>query len=363
MRARELTFRQLFEFPLFRVAIFLAVFVLLTLAISQLWQIFLPVFIGLILGYITNPLIQKCDQRWGVDRRLSAALFLMGAVSILGLTAYLAFPIVLDQLSALFSRVPEYIEFVEKKTSLDLGAFKKENLTDNKWFNAKDLVNGSGQVLTVVTTFLSQTTYILFALLMIPIFWFSFAVFLGPIKDWLDHFIPMSKKKEVHSLLKKMDKAVFGFFRGRLIVASIMGVMFSIGWWWAGVPFWFVLGMITGYLSIVPYMAALGWPVAVLLTYAEINHSGEASFAFMDVLFWPSFVYGVVQFIEGWFLTPYIQGEKTDLSVSAVLIVVFIGGSVGGILGMLLAIPLASCLKLFLNECVFPELRAWAANN
>jgi len=81
------------------------------------------------------------------------------------------------------------------------------------------------------------------------------------------------------------------------------------------------------------------------------------------VLVWPSVVYIVVQSIESWVLTPVIQGKSMEMSVVAVLIVMFVGGAVGGLYGLILCIPAAACGKILLNEVYLPKLKKWAAEN
>jgi predicted PurR-regulated permease PerM len=71
-------------------------------------------------------------------------------------------------------------------------------------------------------------------------------------------------------------------------------------------------------------------------------------------------IYWVVQSIESWLLTPWIQGKSMEMSVPTILIVIFIGGAVGGLYGLLLCIPIAACGKILLREVFLPRLEAWA---
>jgi predicted PurR-regulated permease PerM len=83
----------------------------------------------------------------------------------------------------------------------------------------------------------------------------------------------------------------------------------------------------------------------------------------LAVVVWPSLVYGVVQFLDGWILTPWVQSGQTNMSAATVLIVVFIGGAAAGLWGMLFAIPVAACIKILVDEFVLPRLRGWAATH
>jgi predicted PurR-regulated permease PerM len=160
-----------------------------------------------------------------------------------------------------------------------------------------------------------------------------------------------------------MDQAIGQFFRGRLLTSIIMGVLLSAGWFLAGVPYWFVLGMLTGVLNIVPYLSAVTWPVAIIIKYVDALTGGGDTGDFLSIALWPSAVYVGVQLLENWVLTPLIQSGTTNLSAFTIIVVVLIGASVGGVLGMLFAIPIAACGKILLQEVALPPLRRWAAEH
>ncbi len=159
-------------------------------------------------------------------------------------------------------------------------------------------------------------------------------------------------------LLSEMDQAIGAFFRGRLLIALLMSVMLGAGWFWVGMPYWILLGLGAGLLSLIPYAASLIWPFAILLKYLDMSmgSSGTDNY-WMQVLVWPSAVYLGVQIIEGWILTPWVQSQSTDLSAATILLVVLIGGALGGVLGLILAIPFAACLKILAKELIIPRIR------
>jgi predicted PurR-regulated permease PerM len=115
------------------------------------------------------------------------------------------------------------------------------------------------------------------------------------------------------------------------------------------VPYALLLGLLTGLLTIVPYLCTVGWPVALLAKYIDVLSSSGAV-AWTDILLWPSVVFVIVAFAEGWMLTPWIQSETMEMSALTVLVAVIIGGGLGGALGMLLAIPVTACGKIILEE-------------
>ena len=72
-------------------------------------------------------------------------------------------------------------------------------------------------------------------------------------------------------------------------------------------------------------------------------------------------VYGIVQTIEGYVLIPMIAGKATNLDPVTILVAVLAGGSIMGVYGMLIAIPVAACLKILCTEVLLPKVRAWTS--
>ncbi|MEM7230362.1 MAG: AI-2E family transporter [Planctomycetota bacterium] len=156
------------------------------------------------------------------------------------------------------------------------------------------------------------------------------------------------------------SNAVAGFVRGRIVISIVMGILLAIGWFFVGVPYSLIIGIITGIFCAVPYLGLVGLPAAILLL---ILHQGtlpdaEQTGLFMCLLL-PTIVFVVVQLIEGYVLTPAIAGKATNLDPVSILVAVLAGATLLGVYGMLLAIPIAACGKILLLEIVRPKVRDW----
>ena len=147
-----------------------------------------------------------------------------------------------------------------------------------------------------------------------------------------------------------------GSFRGRLTIAFGSVVLYSLGWAMAGIRYWFLLGIDHRYpddhsLRILDRLA-----LAVLLKYLDVLSANGVGLDPMTILVWPSLAYLLVQFIESWLLTPWVQSQSMDMNAVTVLIVLFVGGALGGFYGLLLAIPLSACAKILGEELLLPQL-------
>lgn len=195
-------------------------------------------------------------------------------------------------------------------------------------------------------------------LFLIPFYFFFFSLWYADVAKFINRMIPERGRGRTRELLKKMDEAVAGFVRGRILISVIMSVMFVIGYMFVGVPYAILLGILAGFISIVPYLGLVAIPVSIVLMFiGQLEVVAADRMAWWGVLLWPTIVYAVVGTIDGWILTPWIQGKSTNLDPITIFVAILAGGSVLGVYGMLIAIPVAACLKILLSEVVLPKLR------
>ncbi len=346
------------------------------LGLGLLWvaytlrSVLTPVLIALVLAYLFHPLISWADNKWRVPRPLSAALVLVLLTVIgLGFAAWLG-PVLVEQVDTLAHKVPDYFQVLTKRYGFELGnlseqlvALAQKGQKDPLLF-LKPMFTGTGEAFGFIGLVIGVTTQVVLSSVLIPVYFFFFSWSFDRMLTHLKAFLPASQKRGVLDILRQMDQAVSGFFRGRFIIALITGVLFAIGWAVTDVPYWFILGMGTGLLSIIPYASILGWPLALFLKYLDVlTAAGNGGIDWLAVLVWPSIPYLIVQFAEGWVLTPWIQSKSADLSTVTIIIVVLIGGALAGFYGLLLAIPIASCVKVLLKELLVPQLTLWAKDS
>lgn len=149
---------------------------------------------------------------------------------------------------------------------------------------------------------------------------------------------------------------VVAFFRGQVIIVVIQGILYGIGFQLAGLPYGFFIGFVLGLLNIVPYLGnILG--LGVTLPLAWFGPGGS-----LARLCWVLGIFVAVHTLDTYFITPRVMRSKTGLSSFVVIFSIFFWGSViGGILGMLLAIPLSAFVvvfwRLLVKDYIHPLMR------
>ena len=125
-----------------------------------------------------------------------------------------------------------------------------------------------------------------------------------------------------------------------------------------GIPYSLPLGALAGRLNLVPFMSLLALPPALVLSYLEAAQN-DTNWVLPVLL--AMGVYMAVQALESFVLTPCIEARSSGLHPITTVVALLIGATWAGLLGMLLAIPIASTLKVFAVEYVLPEIRRLAA--
>ncbi len=218
----------------------------------------------------------------------------------------------------------------------------------------------SGRI-TIATGLATVTSIgmLLFGLFLTGFFFFFLSTGYAKVRGFGFEVLPHEHRDRIVDLLKQMDAVVAGFVRGRITIAIIQSVIFTILYWIIGVPAPLIFGPLVGILSIVPYVALLGIPVTIIAL--AIDNSGW--FAFQGSWWWtlgaPVAVYFLGQAVDDYLLTPAIQGKATNMDTPTILFASLAGGILAGIYGLLLAIPVAACVKLLLREFFWPRFHAW----
>lgn len=261
--------------------------------------------------------------------------------------------------SLLDKAVSQVIGVDRNRQLLEMGAERLRNL------DAAVIAGWALQSLDVgvglVGSAISFTSYLALSAVIVGFCFFFFSWKFDAILAWFEPFIPAASKDHTLDVLKKMDSAVSSFVRGRVIQSLVMMVLLVIGFKLAGVPYWFLLGVATGLMNLVPFLPAVGWIIALILTVmTTLANGGDFT---IGLLLWPSVAYFAAQGLDGWLVEPVVQGKATNLDPLSVMLVVLVGGTLLGLLGMLLAIPLAACVKILAREMLLPKIREMAAES
>lgn len=330
-------------------------------SIGAIGSVAFPLFLSLLLAYLLDPTVDSLEKR-GLSRTLSISLILLVGLGFVTLFSVFLYPTLTTQVSKIMEHVPRLLTTLQEdllpwlESQFDFNLPPTLSVAFDRYgeqiSNAlPGALQQAGQWGTNLLTRTGVLVSSILNLVMIPIFTFYFLRDFDTGRLSLVRYIPAKNRDTVIDRLKLMDVAVGQWFRGQLQVSGILAVLYAIGLaivfgiFGLDVQSGIVIGLLTGFLNVVPYFGfAIGSVLAVLV--AVIDWSGWGPL--IGVLI----VYGVIQLLESYLITPKIVGDKVGLKPVTVIIVLLIGGHIAGLLGVLLAIPFAGAFKVILPDLV-----------
>lgn len=222
-------------------------------------------------------------------------------------------------------------------------------------------VNATGDALSAAFSTAKAIGITGFQAFLTAFFFFFLSSSYGGVRSLGVRLIPSDRRERTADLVQQMDRVIAGFVRGRLTIAGIQCVFFVLGYFIIGTPAPLILGVAVGVLSIVPYLALVSIPVSVLLMALESSTGLRGEWWW--IVFAPIVVYQLGQMLDDYVLTPWIQGKSTDLDTPTVLFASIAGGILAGVYGLLIAIPIAACIKILIREVLMPRYMEWVAGD
>lgn len=195
-------------------------------------------------------------------------------------------------------------------------------------------------------------------LMLLPVYTYFLLFELERIHDFVRSHVPKKERDRVTRIGRAVGAVIANFFRGRLLISLLKGLMISVGLTLLGVPHGFLLGMLAGFLSLIPFVGPtvgfIGTELVALQQFDGVGHGGLWILGLIGAIF------ALAEFLEGYVLIPKILGDSLGLHPVVILVAVFIGGAALGLFGFLLAIPLAATLIILFRELVMPALADFA---
>lgn len=311
-----------------------------------------PLAVAGILALILKPAVLLCERRLKTSRPFAISLIylLFSGLLLLGIT--LVLPVVLDQLFRLVDDFPSIIQsaktFLASRVPYSQEVLDRlGNVSFEEWGQRLDdeLQRLGPLFLKAVReagTWINGLLLFVTGALLVPIYLVFFLHMdnnpLPRLQEQVS-FVSKSLRDDASFLVEQFVHMVVAYFRGQVIIALILAVLFSAGFFLIDLRFSLLLGTLVGLLNLVPFLGTI-FAVVVVLPMAFLQPDGG-----LAMLGLATAVMIVVQLAQDYFLTPRIQGRETGLHPMAIIVSLFFWGTaLGGILGMILAIPLTAFL-------------------
>ena len=334
------------------------IFILAGIALI-LWVLYLlkPVvlpFVGAFLvAYLFSPLVDKL-HKIGLPRWLSISAVFIGIGVVITLAFWYLVPLVWEQLMYAKNSIPSGIHWANYKflpwLSDSFNLVPMELDVDQISAAIMEYVqtNYSADSIQAMIAKLAQSglnfIQIGGTVVLIPIIAFYFLLDWDRMLDSFRRLIPRRHEEQTLVIVKECHSVLGAFVKGQFLVMVLLGVVYAMGLQLIGLEVGLIIGMVAGLCSIIPY---LGFAVGIIA--AVIASLFQFGIDWMQLLL-VGVVFMIGQAVEGYILQPFLLGDKIGLSPVAVVFAVLAGAQLGGILGMLIALPVAAVIVVLLRH-------------
>jgi predicted PurR-regulated permease PerM len=336
-----------------------------------------PLAVAAVVACLLSPVVDWLEKRHVPRTRAIVLVFIVAFAVVTGVLASVL-PQVVVETQQLAAKIPEYSERLQQRIGKFIAeppAFLHHLLsapasTDTDT-NSPDATNNPA--FASATTWLAETLPtlgswllgkigrvasgfgMLAGMVLIPVYAFYFLLEKRGIQNHWKEYLPVREsavKDEIIFVLDAISQYLIAFFRGQVLVAMCDAVLYTIGFLIVGVNYAFLLGFVALFLTIIPYLGAFVIFITAL-TLAFVQY-GDWAHPLMVMG-----VFAVVQTLEGTFISPKIIGDRVGLHPLVIIIAVMTGTTLlGGILGGVLAIPLAAALRVIMARYVWVKREA-----
>ena len=316
--------------------------------LSFLAIIMLPLVISAILYYLIKPLVGLIERR-GVNR--TASIFIVYAIIVaLLIWAVASFiPMIEGQLTSFVENLPAYVKSVNVESSKLLKSpwltnYQSElqdmlaNISDKAVDYAESF---SKNAIDWASSFASAIARVTLAIIMSPFILFYFLRDSHKMKEGLIKALPTRMRRPTSRILGDINKQLAGYVQGQVTVAIVVGIMFTIFFNMIGLRYAATFGIIAGFLNMIPYLGSFLAMVPVVIM-------GIVQGPIMLIKILVTFV--VEQTIEGRFVAPLVLGSKLSIHPITIMFILLTSGSMFGIWGVFLGIPVYASIKVVVKE-------------
>jgi len=322
--------------------------ILIADAVRVIW---LPIVFAAGLVFLLDPVV-RAFERLRVPRPVGTLLAFVVLSALVVAVLALVFPTVREQaldfveeLPALYIGVVDWARSVGASIGLDLDALIGQQAIED-WLadpeNQEALRNlifgfgaGAGQLIRGVTE-------AIVVLGLAPILALYILIDLNRFKASAIELTPAKHREEVAFIGSEVGTALGSFVRGQLLVALIVGIASSVGMWLIDLPFWLLIGILAGVLNLIPFVGPLvGGALAVMVALLSGNP--------IQAL-WAVAIFVVIQQVDNHVITPVIQRTRVHLSPLVIVLALVVGGSLAGLLGVLVAVPATAAIRILVGH-------------
>lgn len=333
--------------------------------LKHLSGVLLPFFIAWLLAYLIYPLVHFFQCRLRLRNRAMSIFCALFTITLAGvLCFYLLVPPMLTEFGRFKDLLIDYLSNPGTNGSnipRQLNQYLHDNISPESihmLVGDRPLLDALKETLPRVWAILVESMnllYSIFTLFIILLYVVFILMDYERISSGWVHLLHPKYREATVRLLTDVKESMNHYFRGQAFVAACVGVLFSIGFLLIDFPLAIGLGIFIGILNMVPYLQVIGYLPTILLAILKATDTGGN---FWMILASATAVFIVVQIIQDGFIVPRVMGRITGLNPAIILLSLSIWGSLMGMLGMIIALPLTTLMLSYYQRYIASRERS-----
>lgn len=330
------------KFPFYvRLACILISLAIIFFFLSVANEILVPILLSMLFAILLRPLVSFYNVRLRFPHVLAVLISVLIFILVIsGIIFFISWKItdIADDWNKIKGNLLIHYHSIQQwvKQSFHISYYEQEKYIQQASKNS--LTGGPA----IVGNTLSSFTSVLLNLILVPIYTFLFLLYRNLFLKFLSKLF-RENREILQEILFEVKSAVQSYLVGLLIELCIVSSLTTIGLMIIGVNYAVLLGVITGVLNLIPYIGIL--IAAGLSIVATLTTSAEISIIFGVIA-----VNAVVQLIDNNLLVPMIVSSKVKINAFVSIVAIIIGGALGGVAGMFLAIPMIAIMKVVFDR-------------
>lgn len=326
--------------------------------IKRLGGVLLPFFIAWLIAYLIYPLVTFFQYRLKLKSRVVSIFCALLTLAGIGTAAfYLLVPPMIQEFGRVKDLLIEY--FTNSSYGSNVPRTLSEFLRDNidpqflqNLFQEKSLLDALQEAMPPLWSLVTESINLLYGIFTVFII-LLYIVFIlldyESIADGWPRLLPVKYRSFVTGIMNDVKDGMNRYFRGQAFVALCVGILFSIGFLIIDFPLAIGLGLFIGVLNLVPYLQIIGFIPTVVLAILKAADTGGN---FWLILAAALAVFAIVQAIQDGFIVPRVMGKITGLNPAIILLSLSVWGSLMGMLGMIIALPLTTLMLSYYQRFI-----------
>ena len=344
-----------------RAVILGAIIIGILMLLKRLSGVLLPFFLAWLIAYLIYPLVSFFQYKLRLKNRIASIFCALFTLTIIGGAAfYLLVPPMIQEFLRVKDLLIEYFSTTHTASNVPttLSEFIRQNVDMHileQMFSQENILDALKVTVPKLWALVSESINLLFGFFTVFLI-LLYIVFIlldyESISQGWTHLMPKKYRHTVTGILNDVKDGMNRYFRGQALVALCVGILFSIGFLIIDFPLAIGLGLFIGVLNMVPYLQIIGFVPTIMLAILKAADTGDN---FWIIIASATAVFIVVQIIQDGYLVPRIMGKITGLNPAIILLSLSVWGSLMGMLGMIIALPLTTLMLSYYQRYIINQ--------